>query len=144
MSAKDLKAFIRRFVEEWNKGKAAAMKIIDGGCATNIVYYSSSGEDVHGLKDYKQFFGEFYDAFPDQHITLEDIVAEGDKVVTRYSLTGTHKGKYMGIPATNKKVMMSVIEIDRVAGGKVIEEWVRLDTLGFMQQLGVIPKSGKR
>jgi steroid delta-isomerase-like uncharacterized protein len=143
MSTKDLKAFMRRFVEEWNKGKAAAMKMIDEGCATNIVYNSSSGEDIHGLKDYKQFFGVFFDAFPDQHITLEDIVAEGDKVVTRYSLTGTHKGKYAGIPATNKKVKMSVIEIDRVAGGKIIEEWIRLDNLGFMQQLGVIPMPKK-
>ena len=143
MSAKDLKAFMRRFVEEWNKGKAAAMKIIDEGCAANIVYNSSSGEDIHGLKEYKRFFSEFYDAFPDQHVTVEDIVAEGDKVVTRYSLTGTHKGKYMGIPATNKKVTMSVIEINRLAGGKVIEEWVRLDTLGFMQQLGVIPTPKK-
>jgi steroid delta-isomerase-like uncharacterized protein len=144
MSTKDLKALMHRFVEEWNKGKAAAMKIIDEGCATNIVYNSSSGEDIlHGLKDYKQFFGEFFDAFPDQHITLEDIVAEGDKVVTRYSLTGTHKGKYGGIPATNKKVTMSVIEIDRVAGGKIIEEWVRFDTLGFMQQLGVVPAPKK-
>jgi steroid delta-isomerase-like uncharacterized protein len=143
MSTKDLKTLMRRFVEEWNKGKAAAMKIIDEECATNIVYNSSSREDIHGLKDYKQFMGEFYDAFPDQHITLEDIVAEGDKVVTRYSLTGTHKGKFVGIPATNKKVTMSVIEIDRVAGGKVIEEWVRYDTLGFMQQLGVVPKPKK-
>jgi steroid delta-isomerase-like uncharacterized protein len=142
MSTKDLKAFMRRFVEEWNKGKAAAMKIIDEGCATNIVY-NSGIRDLHGLKDVEQFFGEFFDAFPDQHITLEDIVAEGDKVVTRYSLTGTHKGKYEGIPATNKKVTMSVIEIDRVAGGKIIEEWVRLDTLGLMQQLGVIPKPKK-
>jgi steroid delta-isomerase-like uncharacterized protein len=144
MSTKDLKAFIRRFVEEWNKGKAAAMKIIDEGCAPNLVYHSGSGEDVHGLKAYKQFFGEFFDAFPDQHITLDDIVAEGDKVVTRYLLAGTHKGKYMGIPATSKKVTISVIEIDRVARGKIIEEWVKYDTLGFMQQLGVIPRPEKR
>jgi steroid delta-isomerase-like uncharacterized protein len=143
MSTKDLKALLRRFIEEWNKGKTATMAIIDEICAPNLVYHGSSGEDAHGLKAYKQFMGEFYDAFPDNHITLDDIVAEGDKVVTRYSLTGTHKGKYAGIPATNKKVTMSVIEIDRVAGGKIIEEWLRFDTLGMMQQLGVVPTPKK-
>jgi hypothetical protein len=144
MSAKDLKALMRRFIEVWNKGKAATMTMIDEICDPHLVYYSGSGEDVHGLKTYKQFMGEFYDAFPDTHITLDDIVAEGDKVVTRYLLAGTHKGKYMGIPATNKKVTISVIEIDRFASGKIIEEWVKYDTLGFMQQLGVIPKPEKR
>jgi steroid delta-isomerase-like uncharacterized protein len=144
MSTKDLKALMRRFIKEWNKGKTATMTMIDEICAPSLVYHSGSGEDVHGLKTYKQFMGGFYDAFPDTHITLDDIVAEGDKVVTRYLLAGTHKGKYMGIPATNKKVTISVIEIDRFARGKIIDEWVKYDTLGFMQQLGVIPRPEKR
>jgi predicted ester cyclase len=85
----------------------------------------------------------WFDAFPDGHMTIDDLVVEGDKVVARYTLTGTHKGEFMGIPATNKKVTGWVIEIDRVAGGKCVEGWSRMDTLGLMQQLGVVPTPGK-
>ena len=138
MSTKDLKAFERRFVEEYNKGKVAAMAVIDEICATNFVYHGGMG-DLRGLKDYKQSMSVWYDAFPDFHITIDDMLVEGDKVVVRYTMTGTHKGEFMGIPATNKKVTIWVIQIDRVAGGKRVEGWMRLDTLGMMQQLGVIP-----
>jgi steroid delta-isomerase-like uncharacterized protein len=142
MSAKDLKAFTRRYVGEWNKGKAAAMAVIDEYFATDLVYHPAYGEDIHGIKGYKQTANEFFNAFPDHHITIDDIFVEGDKVASRYTLTGTHKGEFMGIPATNEKLTMWVISIDRVAGGKVVEIWERLDTLGFMQQLGVIPPLG--
>ena len=143
MSTRDLKALERHFIQEFNKGKTAAMAAIDEICATNQIYHQSTGEDMHGLKAVKQFFDEFFDAFPDAHATLDDVIAEGDKAVIRYTFTGTHKGELMGIPATNKKVTLSVIEIDRFAGGKIVELWERFDTLGFMQQLGVIPKQGK-
>jgi predicted ester cyclase len=142
MSTKDLKAFERRFFEEYNKGKVAAMAVIDEICATNFVYHGSMG-DLRGLKDYKQSMSVWYDAFPDFHMTIDDMLVEGDKVVVRYTMTGTHKGEFMGIPATNKKVTIWVIQIDRVAGGKRVEGWMRLDTLGMMQQLGVIPTPGK-
>jgi len=141
--AKDLKALWRHFVEEWNKGKTACMAVIDETCATNFVFHESTGEDIHGLKDFKKSMSEFFTAFPDNHITIGDMVVEGDKVAARYTLTGTHKGEFMGIPPTNKKVTMWAIEIDRIVGGKFVEGWIRFDTLGFMQQLGVIPKSGK-
>jgi predicted ester cyclase len=87
--------------------------------------------------------GEVFDAFPDTHMTIEDLIVEGDKVVGRYTMTGTHKGAYMGIPPTNKKLTMSVIEIDRFVGGKCVESWLKADTLGMMQQLGAIPTPGK-
>jgi steroid delta-isomerase-like uncharacterized protein len=143
MSAEEIKAFVRRFFEEWNKGKAAAMAEIDKTWATNVVFHSGVGREICGLKDFKQFFSAYYDAFPDIHWTLDDMVVEGDKVAVRWALTGTHKGEFMGIPPTNKKVTMWGIEIDRVAGGKFVETWVRLDTLGFMQQLGVVPAPKK-
>ena len=143
MSAEKTKALERRFFEEWNKGKAAAMAVIDETCATNIVFHHASGGDIRGLKDFKQFYSEFYDAFPDNHLTLDDTVVEGDKAATRYTVTGTHKGAFMGVPPTNKKVTMSAIEIDRVVGGKFVEGWERFDTLGFMQQLGVVPTPKK-
>jgi predicted ester cyclase len=143
MSAKDLKALERHFVEEWNKGKAAAMAVIDEMYATNIVSHRETGEEIHGLKDFKQLVSGIFDAFPDIHWTIDDMVSEGDKVAVRFTLTGTHKGVYMGIPPTNKKGTMWEIEIHRVVGGKFVESWARLDTLGLMQQLGAIPTPGK-
>jgi len=143
MSAKEIKALERRFLEEFNKGKAATMAVIDELCATNIVYHGGGGEDIRGLKNYKQINGELFSAFPDIHFTIDDMVAEGDKVATRFTFSGTHKGELHGIPPTDKKMTMWGIIIVRVAGGKFVETWERLDTLGFMQQLGLVPTPGK-
>jgi len=143
MSAKEIKALERRFVEEWNKGKAAAMAVIDELCATDLVFHSGTGEDIRGLKSFKQSMSEVFSAFPDAHLTFDDMVVEGDKAVTRWTFTGTQKGELRGIPPTNKKVTFWAIEIDRIAGGKLVEAWERYDSLGLMQQLGVVPKPGK-
>jgi steroid delta-isomerase-like uncharacterized protein len=135
----EIKAFERRYIEEWNKGKAAAMSGADAMCAPNIVYHSGSGKDISGLKDYKQYWSAFYDAFPDSHTILDDMFVEGDKVAVRHTTTATHKGEFMGIPPTNKKITLRAIEIDRIAGGKLVESWLTYDTLGLMQQLGTEP-----
>ena len=143
MSVEEIKALERRFVEEFNKGKAAAMDIIDELFATDIVEHSGTGEETHGLKDYKQSTSDVYNAFPDIHFTLHDMVVEGDKAAVRFTFSGTHKGEFMGIPPTNKKVTMWGIYIDRIADGKFVESWVRYDTLGLMKQLGPAPKPGQ-
>ena len=78
-------------------------------------------------------------AFPDITYTVEELIAEGDKVVARWSAEGTHLGDFVGIPPTHKQVRFSGIEIIRVVDGKAIEEWEELDRLGLMTQLGVIP-----
>jgi steroid delta-isomerase-like uncharacterized protein len=143
MSAKDRKALMRHVIQEWNRGKAAAMAIIDETCATNCVFHGATGEDIRSLKDLKESMSKFYDAFPDVYHTIDDIIVEGDKVVVRWTYTGTHKGEIMGIPPTNKKVTVWGIDIFRFAGGKRVEGWERLDTLGFMQQLGLIPTPKK-
>jgi predicted ester cyclase len=80
-------------------------------------------------------------AFPDGRHTFEDVIAEGDKVVTRGMFSGTHQGEIMGILPTGKQVAFSVIHIDRVIDGKVVEHWGQGDTMGLMQQLGVVPSS---
>jgi steroid delta-isomerase-like uncharacterized protein len=129
--------------EECNKGKAAAMAVIDELYATDIVMHSSTGEDIRGLENYKQFYSEELTAFPDSHITVDDLIVEGDKAVVRYTYTGTHKGQWKGIPATHKKITIRGIHIDRIVGGKIGEEWARYDTLGAMQQLGLIPTPKK-
>jgi steroid delta-isomerase-like uncharacterized protein len=141
MSAKEIKALTRRFIEEWNKGKAAAMAVIDEMYATNFV--SHGDEDIRGIKNVKKSTSEEFSAFPDLHFTIDDMVAEGDKVAARITMTGTHKGEYMGAPPTNKKITIRAIAIERFAGGKIVEEWGMTDTLGLMQQLGVVPTPKK-
>ena len=79
-------------------------------------------------------------AFPDLRFTIEDLIAEGDKVVYRYSATGTHKGDLSGIAATEKMVTITGMVISRILNGKVQEDWEQTDMLGLMQQLGVVPK----
>jgi len=144
VSTKDLKLLVLHFAEECNKGKAAAMAVIDETIATNYILHNGFGKDIHGVDDLKKIMSALYDAFPDSHTTIEDIIIEGDKAVIRYTNIGTHKGQYMGIPATNKKVTLSVIDINRIASGKIVEAWERFDTLGMMQQLGIIPTPGKK
>jgi predicted ester cyclase len=134
---------MRRFFEEWNKGKAAGMAAIDRAIATNYVFHRGAGEDVHGPKDFKQYMDGLYTSFPDNQMTPDDIIVEGDKAAVRFTFTGTHRGEFMGIPPTNKKVTGSIIEIHRFAGDKLVETWQRFDTLGLMQQFGIMPTPGK-
>jgi len=143
MSAEEIKALVRRFFEESNKGKEAALAVIDELFATNIAYHGGGGEEIRGIKDYKQSTSESYNASPDLHFTIDDIVAEGDKVAVRLTFSGTNKGEIMGIPPTNKKLTIWGINIYRVVGGKFVEGWERADTLGLMQQLGVVPTPKK-
>ena len=79
------------------------------------------------------------EAFPDLSCTVEDIIAEGEKVAVRIIIRGTHLGMFRGLPATGKKIEIGGIGIYRCAGGKIVEGWVYLDTLGMMKQLGMIP-----
>ncbi len=144
MSAKDLKALMRRFLEEHNKGKAAAMAVTDELCATNLIYHGGGGEEIRGFKGYKQSTSDSYNVSPDLHFTIDDMVVEGEKVAVRFTLTGTNRGEFMGRPPTNKKLTMWGINIYRVVAGKFVGDWERADTLGLMQQLGVVPTPGKR
>ena len=94
MSAEEIKALERRFIEELNKGKAAAMAAIDESCATDIVNHSGTGDVTRGLKGFKQSMSEFYSGFPDIHFTIDDIVVEGNKAAVRFTFSGTNKGKF--------------------------------------------------
>ena len=96
--------------------------------------------DSHGLEEYKQRVSSVRNAFPDIHFTVDDVIAEGDKVVHRWTLVATHKKEFRGIQPTGKKVTIWAIGIERIVDGKFVETWERYDTLGMMRQLGVIPK----
>ena len=83
--------------------------------------------------------GEFRSAFPDFHVTIEDQIAEGDRVATRWTMRGTHEGEFRGISPTGKQITVTGIGIFRFSDGKVVESWDNFDQLGMMRQLGVIP-----
>jgi steroid delta-isomerase-like uncharacterized protein len=139
MSKEEIRTFTRRFFEAWNNGKEAAMAAIDESNAGDVVFHLGIGRDVHGLKELREVMSELFSAVPDLHLTIDDMMVEGDKVAIRYTLTGTFKGEFAGIPPTNRKATIWLLEIDHVVNGKFVEGWVRFDTLGFMQQLGAIP-----
>jgi len=139
-SVEEVKALMRHWIDESNKGNAAALAVIDEICAPNIIVHGIA--ESTGLENYKRFVGEAHSAFPDICLTLHDMVVEGDKIAIRFTETGTHKGAFMGIPPTNKKVTIRGVEIDRIVGGKVVEIWSGLDVLGLMQQLGLVLKPG--
>lgn len=92
-----------------------------------------------GLEGTKLFASVFFGAYPNLQVSIEDMVAEGDKVVTRWSAQGTHQGELMGVPPTGKDVLITGIAMDRFKGGKSIEHWEIVDQAGMMQQLGVMP-----
>ena len=142
MTTEETRALASRWGEMWIKGKTAVLTGMDEICSPDIVAHESFGER-RGLKELKQSTSAFYDAFPDLQFTVHDVIVEGDKAVGRFTLTGTFKGAFMGIPPNNKKITSWAIEIDRFAGGKLVEYWGRADTLGLMQQLGVMPAPKK-
>jgi steroid delta-isomerase-like uncharacterized protein len=140
MSTVDNKATIRRSIEEgWNQGKVA---IYDEICAPNYIHHDPTFFNVRTHEDYKRWVTEMRSAFPDLHLTMEDMITEGEQVVVRWTFHGTNTGDIvtlMHIPATGKQVTVTGITIARLAGGKVVEDWHLGDHLGMFQQLGLIP-----
>ncbi len=139
MSGEENKAFMRRFYEEVMNQKNVA--VIDEFFVPNFVNHSASqlGLPAGDLQHVTQFLSVVMQSFPDLHYTVEDLVAEGDKVAVRLTLTGTQHGAFMGIPATGKHATISDFEIFRITNGKAVECWVQVDFLGLLQQLGVVP-----
>jgi steroid delta-isomerase-like uncharacterized protein len=133
------KTLVRRLFEEVaNKGNYDAANAM---VHPDFIGHSSNPEtDTVGLDGYKQFFKMLRSAFPDLRITVEEQVAEGDRVVTRWTARATHRGEFMGIPASGKQGVMTGINIDRVVDGKVAECWSNSDDLGLLRQIGAIPE----
>ena len=128
----------RNFEEVWNQ---RMLEVIDQLVAANSVLHDPSvpGGKVEGSKGYRQFVEIYLTAFPDVRFTINDQIADGDKVATRWTGTGTHKGTLMGIAPTGKRSTVTGITIDRYENGKAVESWTNYDTLGMFQQLGVVP-----
>jgi steroid delta-isomerase-like uncharacterized protein len=130
------KAIVRRFIDEvFNEGRLAAIaEVVDRG----YIMHGTEPE-VRGQQGMHEFVTTYRTALPDYHCTIEDQVAEGDKVVTRWTVRGTQRGELDGIPPTGKPVTLAGIVIDRIANGRMAETWQQADVLGMMQQLGLIP-----
>jgi len=106
----------------------------------DCAYHGSAIGELKG-EGLKQFINNsVFTAFPDAHWAVEDQLAEGDKVVTRWTFTGTHKAQFKDIAATNKRLALSVLTMFRVAGGKIVEMWEEWDALSMMRQMGVMPE----
>lgn len=141
MSPEDNKALVRRFVDEvQSKGNT---DLIDEICSPEFVNHSAPPGLPADLEGIKILTTMFKGAFPDSYFTVEDMIAEGDKVVTRKTFHGTHEGEFMGIPPSGRPVNVSLIDVVRISDGRVVEHWSVGDNLGMMQQLGVIPKPGE-
>jgi steroid delta-isomerase-like uncharacterized protein len=136
------KTIVRRLVEEvWNKGN---LSVADELFAPNYVHHDASTPDVGlGPESEKKRATLYRTAFPDFRLTIEDIIAEGETVVARWSCRGTHKGDLSGIAPTGKPFTISGISIARFASGKMVEGFINWDALGMMQQLGVVPETAK-
>jgi predicted ester cyclase len=141
VSAEDNKALVRRFVDEVQS--AGNIDLIDEICSSEFVNHSTPPGIPPDCQGIKILTAMFRGAFPDSYFTVEDMVAEGDKVVTRKTFHGTHEGEFMGIPPSGRVVSMGLIDIVRISEGRVVEHWSEGDSLGMMQQLGVIPQPGQ-
>jgi steroid delta-isomerase-like uncharacterized protein len=139
MSTETNKTIARRLVEEvQNQHNISAM---DKLYAPNYIYHAAHGVPPT-LEGNKQFFSLLFAAFPDLHLTIHNQIAEGDKVVTHKTMSGTHLGTFVGIPATGKLMAMEILEILQIDAGKITGCWLFYDRLSLMYQLGILPLPG--
>jgi steroid delta-isomerase-like uncharacterized protein len=137
------KAIVRRlFTELWNNGN---LSVADEVFAPNYAHYDPSTPDFgRGPDSEKKRAALYRTAFPDLHLTIEDVIAEGETVMTRWSCRGTHNGDLNGIAPTGKHITITGLTVARVSNGKIVEGYVNWDALGLMQQLGVVPQLANR
>jgi predicted ester cyclase len=134
MSAEQIKAIKRQEYEAVNQKNLNALEEV---VASDVISHPARLGQAPGLEGVKQLFSSLYAAFPDFHIDIEDMIAEGDRIVARVTGSGTHQGEFMGIAPTGNRVEFSAIDIARIVEGKIVEHWSNSDQLGLIQQLGV-------
>ena len=135
------KATFRRFHEAVNSGDAGLIaRTIDELVEPDVRIGTPLPTDATGAQALKQVWATLLRAYPDLQVTVEDLIAEGDKVVCRNVVTGTHKGEYLGLPPTGRPVTYNEIFIFRFAGGRIAETWGVVDVLAQLRQLGAVPE----
>ncbi len=132
------KAVVQRYVDEIQN--AHSLDAIDSLFAEDFVDHMASMGRLFlgGMDGLKRGYATFLDAFPDLHVTVEDMIAEGDKVVAYKTLSGTHRGTHLEIPPTGKRVQYQIISIYRIKNGKIAEYWGLQDEISLKRQLDVI------
>ena len=137
MSA-ETKGIARRLLEEaFNSGN---LDVVDELVAPEFVNHDAAmPEPTVGIEATKASIRGYREAFPDLRLTIEEQIAEGEYVTTRWTGRGTHEGDLMGMPATGKQATVTGITIDRIVDGRFVESWTNWDTLGMLVQLGVVP-----
>jgi predicted ester cyclase len=143
MSTDENKAIVRRFLEGiFSQGNP---DVVDELADPNFVVHDPSSEagevDVEGVKGSIVWS---HSAFPDLRVTIEDQVAEGGKVATRWTVRGTHQGEMMGVAPTGNQVRFTGTQTDYISGGKIVESWSNWDTLGMLKQIGAVPAPGQQ
>ena len=141
MSADENKALVHRFVEELSNQRK--LEALDAYLAADYRDHVVRPDLPPTRDGFRQLVTRFLAAFPDFHYTIEDEIAEDDKIVQRLTAQGTHQGVLSGIPPTGKRATWTEIHIGRVADGKIVEHWGEIAQLGMLQQLGVIPTPGQ-
>ena len=134
MSGEENMAIVRRVVDAFNKGNVG---ILDEVCSVDYAYHNPIGPDMDraGITNAQAMMAS---AFPDRQIEVADMFAAGDRVATRVTVRGTHRGELWGVPPTGKEMTWTSFVIDRIVGGKIVEEWQMTDFLGLMRQLGLV------
>jgi len=133
----DNKAIVRRLFDElWSKGQ---LPVIDELVSKDFIgYWPFRGEPVKGPLEYKDMVEEIRKAFPDQTMKVLDEIAEGDRVATRFEVSGTHRGEFLTVPATNKALRVEGFSMSRIKNGKIVETRVQMDTIALMRELGIV------
>ena len=139
VSVEETKALARRWVEDlFNAGN---LEVADEIIAPDHLHHDPTLPDIPpGPEGQKQVVNLYRGAFTNAHISIEDQVAEGDRVVTRWTSSGTHQGELMGLAPTGNQVRITGITINRLSGGKIVESWTNYDALGMMRQIGAVPE----
>ena len=141
LTQEESKTLISRIATEiWNQGK---LGVVDEVMAADARYHGPHMPNGLGNRDnWRQAIAMYRGAFPDSHVTFNEFISNSDTVVGRWSATGTHTGQLAGVAPTGKRIAIEGITIYRIAGGKIVEAWEQLDTLGMWQQLGVVAVPG--
>ena len=141
MSEEEKKALVSRIAADiWNRGD---LEVVDEVMAADAPYHGPHMPNGLGDREsWRQAIAGYRGAFPDSHVTFDELIVSGDTVVGRWKATGTHTGPLPGLPPTGKPIALGGITIYRIADGKIVEAWEQLDMLGMWQQLGVVSLPG--
>jgi steroid delta-isomerase-like uncharacterized protein len=135
MSVEANRALIARYFALWNDPDLARLNELDDILAPDIVDHAAGPDEQQGRAGVYDTFRRWRTAFPDFVATIEDQIAEGDRVVTRWTLRGTHRGEMLGVPASGNRVELRAVSIDRIADGRITDEWYVADHLDLLRQL---------